>query len=130
MSSMKFTSGETLSLKDMPIPTEWVLEGNPVAKGHVMVQSDDQKQSGGIWECTAGRFHFIFPWHETIRILEGEVTIEEEGGVTYTLRPGDFAHFPLGLKTTWHVPNYVRKVFFLVTPEPLSLFSSMGVRTE
>ncbi len=118
---MRVADGQSLRLADMPIPPEWILEGNPVARGHVMVQSADQKQSSGIWECSAGKFHFIFPWHETFRILEGEVTIQEEGGNTHALRAGDFAHFPLGLKTTWEVKERVRKVFFLVTPEPLQL---------
>ena len=56
-----------------------------------------------------------------MHVLESEVTITEEGGKTYTLRPGDFAHFPIGLKTQWHVPNYVKKVFTVRTPAPFEL---------
>lgn len=118
---MKVMPGQELKLTDMPIPAEWILEGNPVPQAHVTLQSADKHQSCGIWECPAGKFRFEFPWDEMSHILEGEVTIEEEGGKTYTLRAGDFVHFPLGLKTRWHVPNRVRKVFFLVTPEPLNL---------
>ena len=52
---------------------------------------------------------------------DGEVTIEEEDGERYTLRAGDFVHFPLGLKAKWHVPKYVKKTFTLRTLEPLKL---------
>jgi uncharacterized cupin superfamily protein len=85
----------------------------------VLVQSADKLISSGLWECTAGEFRWTFGWDEFVYILEGEVTIREEGGATHTLRPGDFAHFPLGLTTHWHVPKYVKKVFTLRTPEPL-----------
>jgi uncharacterized cupin superfamily protein len=54
-----------------------------------------------------------------VHIQEGEVTIQEEGAKTVTLRRGDLAHFPKGLKTVWTVPNFVRKVFTLRTDEPL-----------
>jgi uncharacterized cupin superfamily protein len=104
-----------------PINPEWILEGRPTARGNVFLQSADKKISHGGWECTAGRFQWVFAWDEFVHIVEGEVTIEEAGGKTVTLRRGDLAHFPKGLKTVWHVPNYVRKVFTLRTDEPLAL---------
>lgn len=106
-------------LGPMPINPEWIIEGHPVASGTVLMQSDDKKLSYGAWECTAGKFQWIFSWDEFVHIQEGEVTIQEAGGATHTLRRGDLAHFPIGLKTVWHVPHYVRKVFTLRTPEPL-----------
>jgi uncharacterized protein len=118
---LKSTPGSSLNLADMPLPAEWILEGNPTAKGHVTIQSADKKQSCGIWECTAGKFKWISPWWETVMILEGEATIQEAGGSTYTLRPGDFGHLPLGVETTWTVKDHVRKIFFVVTQEPLNL---------
>ena len=108
-------------LPDMPIDPAWVLDGRPTAKGTVLLQSADKLVSSGLWSCTAGRFRWVFSWDEFVHVLEGEVTIREEGGTSHTLRAGDFAHFPRGLKTEWHVPNYVRKVFTLRTPEPFVL---------
>ena len=87
----------------------------------MLLQSADKLVSSGLWECTAGRFNWTFEWDEFVHVLEGEVTISEDGGDTYTLRAGDFAHFPIGLKTEWHVPKYVKKVFTLRTPEALNL---------
>ena len=54
-------------------------------------------------------------------VLEGEVTITPENGEPFTLRAGDFCHFPLGLKTVWQVDNHIRKTFTIRTPEPLEL---------
>jgi hypothetical protein len=54
-------------------------------------------------------------------VLEGEMTITPENGESVTLKEGDFVNFPLGLKTKWHVPHFVRKTFVLRTPEPLVL---------
>jgi uncharacterized cupin superfamily protein len=105
----------------MPIEKAWILEGSPMARGSVLMQSKDKCLSSGFWECTAGKFQWIFGWDEFVHVLEGEVMIREEGGPTHTLRAGDSAHFPLGLKTYWHVPKYVRKFFTLRTPEPFNV---------
>ena len=108
-------------LPDMPIEASWILDGNPTARGTVLLQSRDKCVSSGLWECTAGKFQWVFAWDEFVHVLQGEVTITEEGGETYTLGAGDCAHFPLGLKTHWHVPKYVKKVFTIRTPEPFEL---------
>ncbi len=105
-------------LPDMPIDPAWVLAGSPVAKGAVLVQSADKLLSSGLWSCTAGRFRWEFSWDEFVYVLEGEVTIQQQGGASCVLRPGDFAHFPRGLITEWLVPKFVRKAFTLRTPEP------------
>ena len=108
-------------LPEMPIQPDWILEGSPRACGTVLLQSDDKLASSGLWSCTAGKFNWIFGWDEFVHVLEGEATITEDGGETYTLRAGDFAHFPIGLKTEWHVSNFVKKVFTIRTPEPFVL---------
>jgi uncharacterized cupin superfamily protein len=108
-------------LPDMPIDPAWILEGQPRARGAVLLQTADKLISSGLWTCTAGRFHWEFSWDEFIHVLEGEVTVQEEGGKSYTLKAGDCAHFPRGLKTQWQVPRLVRKFFTLRTPEPFKL---------
>jgi len=85
------------------------------------MQSSDKLLSSGFWSCTAGKFQRVFEWDEFVQILEGEVTIREEGGATHTLQAGDIAHFPRGLTTHWHVPKFVRKFFTLRTSEPFHL---------
>ncbi len=48
-------------------------------------------------------------------MLEGLIHAEING-VTYTLRPGDSAHFPAGVTAVLHVPQRVRKSFALHEP--------------
>jgi len=118
---LEIQSATAGDLPDMPIEPSWVLEGNPQAKGTVLLQSADKLISHGLWSCTAGKFNWTFGWDEFVYILEGEATITDEAGNSHTLKPGDSAHFPIGLKTEWHVPDFVKKSFTLRTPEPFEL---------
>ncbi|MCH2123491.1 MAG: cupin domain-containing protein [Pirellulaceae bacterium] len=109
-------------LPDMPIDPSWITEGNPIARGTVTTQSADKKVSSGLWSCEVGKFEWTFSWDEFIHILAGEVDItEEETGKKVTLRPGDMAHFPQGMKVHWHVKQSVRKFFVIRTPEAFEL---------
>jgi len=105
----------------MPINPAWIQDGTPSACGCVLTQSQDKLLSSGFWTCTAGKFMWCFSWDEFVHILEGEVTIREDGGATHTLKTGDVAHFPRGLTTYWQVPKFVRKFFTLRTPEPFNV---------
>jgi uncharacterized cupin superfamily protein len=111
-------------LPPMPIDPAWIQEGRPEAGGAILMQSADKRVSSGYWECTAGQFQWTFAWDEFVHVLDGEVTIREEGGTIHVLRAGDSAHFPLGLKTTWIVTRYVRKFFVARTLEPMELPSA------
>jgi uncharacterized cupin superfamily protein len=109
-------------LPEMLIEPSWIKEGNPVARGTIVTQSEDKKVSSGLWSCEPGKFEWTFSWDEFVHVLEGEVDITEDGtGKTVTLGPGDMAHFPLGMKTHWHVKKPVRKFFVIRTPEPFEL---------
>jgi uncharacterized cupin superfamily protein len=110
-----------VELADSPIPVAQVTEGNPAGRIWIAAQSADLRVTQGVWDCTAGKFTWDFGWDEFVMILEGEVVITPEGGKPFTLRVGDFGHFPLGLKTEWHVPKYVKKTFVLRTPEQFKL---------
>jgi len=72
-------------LPPMPIDPAWIQEGTPPARGTVLTQSKDKLLSCGFWSCTAGKFKWVFSWDEFVHVLEGEVTIREEGGATHTL---------------------------------------------
>jgi len=115
-------SAYTGELPAMPIEPSWIKEGNPIARGTVVTQSEDKRVSSGLWSCEPGKFQWIFGWDEFVHLLEGEVEITEDGtDNTITLGPGDMAHFPLGMKTHWHVKQAVRKFFVIRTPEPFEL---------
>ena len=67
----------TGELSDMPIEPSWIEDGDPVARGDVLVQSADKLLSSGLWSCTTGKFRWEFGWDEFVHILEGRVTITE-----------------------------------------------------
>mgnify|MGYP003311334035 FL=1 len=120
--TLQTTSTSVGELQDMPIDPSWIKEGNPVARGTVVSQSEDKKVSSGLWSCEPGKFEWIFSWDEFVHVMEGEVDITEENtGNLITLRSGDMPHFPRGMKTHWHVKKAVRKFFVIRTPEPFEL---------
>jgi uncharacterized cupin superfamily protein len=121
MSQLKTVHTPEEPLPSMPINADWIKGGDPNARGTILLQSDDQLLSSGFWECSPGQFEWNFEWDEFARVIEGEVTVREENGDTYTLGPGDVVHFPLGLKTHWDVKKTMKKVFFIRTTEPLQL---------
>jgi uncharacterized cupin superfamily protein len=102
-------------MEDQPIPDSWIEEGAPRARSFCSVRSADGQILSGEWECTAGRFTWRYFEDEMVRILEGEARLEIDG-VFRSVGPGDSVFFPLGQTVRWHVPNYVRKVFFIRHP--------------
>lgn len=108
-------------LPPMPLAPETIRAGRPEARGCVVVQSDDQRVSSGLWECTPGRFTWEFVWDEFVHVHAGHVIVTTEDGQRIELRAGDFAMFPRGMKTEWEVLERVRKTFTVRTVDPLTL---------
>lgn len=98
-------------LQPAPINPDWILQGNPTAKATTLAIATDNTLSCAVWECTAGKFQWVFGLDEIVQILEGEVVIEEQtaGRKVHRLRAGDIALFPDGLTAHWTVSKYVRK---------------------
>lgn len=102
-------------LGDQPINPTWIDEGQPRARGATQVSSTDGTIHSGEWECTAGRFRWTYYEDEMVHVLEGEAFIEVEGAMR-SIGPGDAVFFPLGQTVRWHVPKYIRKIFFIRHP--------------
>ena len=100
------------ALEPMPIPAEWVIEGDPKASATLLWKSADGKQANGIWECTPGTFSWIHT-DETATLVAGRVTVTPEGGEPIEISAGDVVFFPEGTKTRWEVHETVRKAFHL-----------------
>lgn len=101
-----------LALRCAPINSDWILEGNPVARNRVLSRSSDSLACTIVWDCTAGKFNWFYDIDETVHIVEGSVTVSDGKSPPKTLMPGDVAFFPAGTKAHWHVENYVRKIAF------------------
>jgi uncharacterized cupin superfamily protein len=110
-----------VGLDPWPIPADQIRAGSPTASGNVIARADDRGTITGVWECTPGTFDWVYTWDETISVLAGRVTIQEENGRSKTFRAGDVVHFPLGLRATWTVHETVRKFYALISPTPVDL---------
>jgi uncharacterized cupin superfamily protein len=102
-------------LTDQPLDPTWIDEGQPRTRGTVQVRSDDGTIQSGEWDCSAGRFRWTYYEDEMVHILEGQAFIEVDGKMR-SIETGDWVFFPLGRTVRWHVPQYVRKVFFIRHP--------------
>lgn len=94
-----------------------VLEGTPTTRFKKLTESGDGGSATGLWDCTAGRFRWVFHCDEVVHILKGSVTVRVGDKIT-ELVPGSVAFFPIGTDSEWTVPQYVKKVFFHRHPTP------------
>jgi len=101
-----------------PIPRAWILEGSPVARDKRLAGSTDGLACTFMWDCTAGRFNWVYDHDEVAHVLEGSAVVEDAAGVRRQLQPGDTLLFPAGSRYQWTVPKYIRKIAFLHTPLP------------
>jgi uncharacterized cupin superfamily protein len=67
----------------------------------------------GLWKHGPADFSYVFPGDETFHVLEGEVTIDVEGGESLALRPGDIASYAKGQSSTWHITQPFKKFFVI-----------------
>ena len=104
------------SLNPAPIPREWILEGQPVARNRHIASSTDGLGSTCMWDCTAGRFNWFYGVDETVYLLEGSITVVDRTGQVTHLTAGDTFFFPQGTQFEWTVPAYVRKIAFIHIP--------------
>ncbi|MEI2701446.1 MAG: cupin domain-containing protein [Baekduia sp.] len=56
--------------------------------------------------------HYTFKGHETIHVIDGEVSITVDGA-TIDLRAGDVASFAKGARSVWVVKSTLREFFVL-----------------
>jgi uncharacterized cupin superfamily protein len=101
-----------LELADAPINPAWILEGIPRARNRMLWNSGDKTGFCMMWDCTAGKFNWIYEFDELVHVVDGGVTVTGPDGVAKTLGPGDVALFPQGMTVHWHVERYVRKVAY------------------
>jgi uncharacterized cupin superfamily protein len=96
-------------------PTAEPLSGPIATWTREIFSSPDGTTSAGYWQVEAGRSRWDFDYTEVIWVVEGEVTVTEDGGEPVRLSPGDVGVFPVGWKGEWDVPDGLKK-FYVVFP--------------
>jgi len=96
-----------------PVPADWIQEGTPDAQVMYVRRSAEGEEPyyAGFWSVQPSRFRWLFERTETAIVLEGAVTITQEGGPTLRIGPGDLVSFPRGTVTIWEVHAPLRKSF-------------------
>jgi uncharacterized protein len=105
-----------VELSPAPIPTEWIIDGQPIARNRLIFASSDGSSMTLLWDCTSGRFNWFYDVDETICLLAGAITVVDAAGTRHQLSAGDVFTFPAGSRFEWTVPAYVRKIAFVHAP--------------
>lgn len=110
------------NLRPAPINPDWVIDGNPSANNAELFRSDDGLSSTVLWECSPGRFIWIYDTEETIHILEGSIVLDDGINPARRYGAGDVVFFPAGAKVQWTVEQRVRKLAYFRRglPKPLA----------
>ncbi len=119
--SIVIAATATADLGPAPITPGWILNGTPKTRSKEVARSHDRTSHVMVWDCSAGRFTWHYNKDETLVVLSGEAFVTNEKGEEHRIGPGDVVFFPAGTSSTWHVPNYIKKVAFLrhAMPRPL-----------
>src|SRR4029077_15235355 len=125
-----FSAPADIELAPDPIRPNWIIEGKPEARSRRLAGSAGGTASVMAWSCTAGRFTWCYAVDETVHIISGEVFVTDGSGATRRLGPGDTAFFPAGSRSTWTIPNEVRKLAVAVTACRVSLAMCCGPGTR
>jgi len=67
-----------------------------------------EMQNKPVWTCGVSVFDWHYSEEETCLLIEGDVTVEYEGG-SVRFGAGDYVVFPRGLSCVWKVAAPVRK---------------------
>jgi len=66
-----------------------------------------------IWESDITEFEYYYEKDEYVLMLEGEVTVEFDGG-SVTFGAGDYVFLPKGLSCVWKVTKPVKEHFVFI----------------
>ena len=111
------------ALRPASIRKDWVLEGDNQTFAKLIAHTDDGSADVYVWQTGKGKFHWNYDQDEIVSVIDGEVFITDETThVERRLGAGDVAFFPQGARTTWRVPDHIRKVATLkhMLPGPLA----------
>jgi uncharacterized cupin superfamily protein len=113
----------TVAMSPAPINPAWMIEGHPDTRAALIAHSDDGATVVYAWQTTAARFHWVYDSDEIVTVVDGEVFVDDGTNGERRLGPGDTAFFPTGAKTTWRVPDHLRKIATLTHAPPGAMAS-------
>ncbi len=105
-------------MKKMDTTDPLVIEGaRPLQRDNILFTNDAGNMFVGMWDSTAFDSEMRpFPWHEMVRLLEGEVMITEADGGKQLFKPGDMFFVPMGTVCKWQSTGYIKKLYSILEP--------------
>ena len=92
-----------------------LVSGEPVQRGHLYHEIEDQGYMVGVWDCTAFTDQMMpYPVDEYMLFLEGDLTMVMSDGAEVQINSGDAFIIPKGLNCQWRQNGYVHKVFMIL----------------
>ena len=116
--AMGVTNPAMALMQPAPIPTDWVIEGQPTTMAAEISHTDDGTTKTYVWSTTKSRFRWLYESDEIVTVIDGEVFVDDGINGERRLGPGAVAFFPAGAKTMWRVPDHLRKIAVLKRPLP------------
>ena len=94
-----------------------IVGDKPLQHDNILFTNDTGNMYVGMWDSTAFDSEMRpFPWHEMVRLLEGEVTITEADGSVHLFKAGDAFFIPMGAVCQWQATGYVKKFYSILEP--------------
>lgn len=102
------------TVEPLALPLADPLGATIETKTYNLYSTDDDSLHAGTWETGTGESRWEFTDEgEVIYVLEGRMTVQEDGGSSQEVGPGDLVVFPKGWKGTWNVTAPLRKVYVI-----------------
>ena len=90
----------------------------PLQHDNILFTNDAGNMYIGMWDSRAFDSEMRpFPWHEMVRLLEGEVTITEADGKEYLFKAGEAFFIPKGTVCKWQTKGYLKKFYSILDPQ-------------
>ena len=97
-------------------PTATPLAGDIVVRDCSYLADDARGIYSGSWESEPGEARWEFlDRGEVITVVEGSMTVAQDGAEPVKLVPGDTAYFPVGWTGVWTVHEKLRKIYVVYT---------------
>ena len=95
-----------------------LISGFPNDRGVTSFTSEDGRATAGVWACDTYRERVPhYPADELCVVIEGSVTVTEDGHSPSTYRSGDAFVIRRGTSCTWEASGPFRKFFMEYDPE-------------
>ena len=116
-----------ISINASPPPDAWLptnvvapgclISGTPNDRGMTQFTSEDGRATAGVWACDTYHERVPeYPANELCVVIEGSVTVTEEGCEPCTFRAGDAFVIRSGTTCDWSATGPFRKFFMEYNP--------------